>query len=438
MADIVSDTVPPRLHLEGLAYVPGRVEGVLRRGPSISDPDDILIIRMDEVDAVSGRPGGILVVDGAPLSHRMIRLLGIGVPTVIVDARQGRQLPPGTRAVLDGASGRVNDSASHAVAECPAPAIPQAGHPVHTADGVPVRLLASVRHAGAARQAVAAGAAAIGLVRSEFLEPADGAQPDADYFARTFAELCNAAAPLAVTFRLLDACPDKRPAWLPLIDGFGSALGLQGARLFAVEPVHGVVEAQLQAIAALGAHHTLRVIIPYLTRYEELQHWAAWARALLPPTISLGAMVETPASALDLGNWFDVVDFVALGCNDLMQGLFAADRDRPELAGFLDPYAPLLYRFLQQMAKAADTHLHQVQLCGVLPQLRGVLPILLGLGYRTFSVDAVHIPYLAHAVRELQLSDAERLAGQVCHARSSAEVAARLGLSPTACRPFPA
>ena len=130
-------------------------------------------------------------------------------------------------------------------------------------------------------------------------------------------------------------------------------------------------------------------------------------------------MVETPAGVLDLHNWLDMTDFVSIGCNDLMQCLFAADRDRPELRKYLDPYAPLLYRFLAPIAPTTAEQATRIQICGVLPQLPGVLPVLLGLGFRAFSVDAALVPDLAQTIQSTSIIDAEQLAEQVCQARDS-------------------
>ena len=91
-------------------------------------------------------------------------------------------------------------------------------------------------------------------------------------------------------------------------------------------------------------------------------------------------MTEVPAAILDMQHWFEVADFVSIGCNDLMQCLFAADRDIPELRNYLDPCAPALFRFLRQAATAAGENIDKVQLCGLLPQMPGVLPVLLGMG----------------------------------------------------------
>jgi phosphoenolpyruvate-protein kinase (PTS system EI component) len=377
-------------------------------------------------------------VEGAPLSHPLLALLGTGIPTVIVTAQQAETLQAGAgRAVwLDGATGLITGHAGAGAAQPPAARLPAAGRPVRTADGEAVYLRASVRSIAAARRARAAGAAAIGLVRSEFLLPEADALPDTAFYRAVFAQLCEAAAPLPVTIRLLDVAADKMPAWLRSIPGAGGVLGLQGVRLFGREPVQSVLHAQLAALDSLDPHCDIRVLIPYLVRLEELQYWSAYLRRRLSRPLALGAMVETPAGALDLVNWFDSADFVALGCNDLMQCLFAADRDRAELRHYLDPYAPLLFRFFRQVAEAAAEQLERVQLCGLLSQLPGVLPVLLGLGYRAFSVDVSLIPYLARSVESSSASGARALAQQVCAARESRQVRALLGVSEQGEWPF--
>jgi phosphoenolpyruvate-protein kinase (PTS system EI component) len=111
-----------------------------------------------------------------------------------------------------------------------------------------------------------------------------------------------------------------------------------------------------------------------------------------------------------------------------MQCLFAADRDCPGLHHYLDPFAPLLFRFLRDIARQAGPRLRRLQLCGVLPQLPGILPVLLGLGYRTFSVEATSLPSMAQTVRRIDMVSASRLAAQVCAATESRQVLELLGL----------
>ena len=57
-----------------------------------------------------------------------------------------------------------------------------------------------------------------------------------------------------------------------------------------------------------------------------------------------------------------------------------------------------------------------------LPQIQGCLPVLLGLGYRTFSVDAPFIPYLILIVANTTQQKCEKLALQVCAAKTTQQV----------------
>lgn len=407
--------------IQGMAYVPGIARGKLCRGFGGGAGSVALITTRDQriPDVL---PAAICLVEGAPLSHRTISLRELGVPVVLIDSAQAGALEEGAATLVDGATGLVvNGPEAVGLRSGRVPSVPKS--PVVTADGAPVTISASVRSAHAARRAREAGAMAIGLVRTEFLAPPDGRPPDRGYFEEAFAALCEAAAPLPVTFRLIDIAADKIPSWIPGAQRIGGAIGLQGTRLYDRSWLRRVVDAQLGALAMLAATYELEVLLPFLTRRDELQYWAGVVRDQLPETVPLGAMVETPLAALDFVGWLDTVSFVAIGCNDLMQCLFAADRDRPELRVHLDPNAPSLFRFLRQVAEGAGRRLADVRLCGLLPQLPGIMPVLLGMGYRTFSVDPPLIAYLARDARSVRLAGAARLAERVCSAGHAREVA---------------
>lgn len=405
------------IQIKGMPYVAGVAHGVLQHERDSVTPQSILVVSQDDIPSISSLPAGFVVVDGAPFSHAMIGLLGHGIPTVIVSEHAIADLKDGMELCLDGVSGIITDDP--AVVSSPAsitsPAI--LGEAIDSADGQPVYLRASVRSIDAARKARAVGVESIGLVRSEFFMPEDGSVPDAQYYREVFTELCEAVKPAAVTIRLLDVAPDKNLKGMLPDDVVGGALGLQGARLFATEPVRSMLDAQLQAINELTQHYDIRILIPYLVNRQELEYWSNYINNALTRPVPVGAMAETPASVLDLPDWLAITDFVSIGCNDLMQCLFAADRDRAELRKYLDPYAPLLYRFLAPVAPTTAEQAASIQICGVLPQLPGVLPVLLGLGFRAFSVDAGLVPYLAQTVQATRISEAQKLAEKVCQGR---------------------
>ncbi len=381
------------------------------------------MLRAAELRELSVPAAGVVAVDAPLLGHSMLRLLARGIPTVAISEAQAARLPDGTPVLLDGATGRIGAPGEALAAPPPRPV---AGKPVTSADGMPVQLRASVRDAHSAAAAVANGAAAIGLVRSEQLAPAGDATPDAAFYAQALGAVCEAARPLAVTVRLLDIAPDKRPGWLAAVSD-KITFGMHGVRVYGWPAVRAVLDAQIEALAQLASHRELRVLVPYVTDLAEFEHWRERLRQRLPFTVPIGAMAETPAAALAIGEALVVADFVALGCNDLMQCLFGADRDAPALRRYLDPYAPVLYRFLRNVVAAAGAGIARVQVCGLLPQLQGVLPVMLGLGFCNFSVDPVTVPYLAQTVAATRVSAAAALADAVCAAHRSAEVCSMLG-----------
>lgn len=400
---------------------------MLRFGAERAAPGVIAVLSQQELERLTTPPSGVVLVEGAPFSHPALRLLSRGVPTVLAEAGQLEGLTEGMEILLDGASGLLLSPLPDELPAYAPPPPPATGLPICTADGIRVELRASIGSASAAADAVTQGASAIGLVRSEYLFPPDGSRPDAAFLVRAFDELCRAAHPLRVTFRLLDIAGDKRPPWLGNLPGIASVLGLQGARLYDREPVRRVYLQALQALGSVAESHPVDILLPYVVSVAELESRVAEIRRHVPASVRIGSMLETPAAALAVDDFLGVADFAALGCNDLMQCLFAADRDLPELRGFLDPHAPVLYRFLAEVAERAGASQAGLQVCGLLAQRPGVLPVLLGLGYRVFSVDPVMIPWLALSAAQTDTKQAEKLADAVCAARRPAEVRQLLG-----------
>ena len=409
--------------IRGMGFVPGVARGKLTRKPATSG---ILFADHQTLRRMSALPAGCVLVDAAPLSHASIALLSLGIPTVMVGAKEASQLHEGLEVALDGASGQVLPIGVHDEDLTPSP--PLVPCDLRTLDGEPVEIRASVRSAATARLARERGVAAIGLVRTEYLLPEAGAMPDQAFYAGAFERVLEAAHPLPVTFRLLDLAPDKHPNWASALPESGP-LGLHGSRLYRHPAVWPVVEAQLQALGPLSRGNTVGLLVPNVDAVEQFQFWRTSIHSVLPdPAVSVGAMLETAGAALAVDGFLATADLVGIGLNDLMQSLFGADRDLPAVRAQLDPYAPALYRFLRGTAELAGPEVKQLQLCGILPQLPGVLPVLLGLGYRTFSVDAAHAPYLARTVAMHSSAQYRALADAVCAAASGQVVADLLGV----------
>ncbi len=394
-------------------YVPGSARGVLQRGAKAASPGNICLLEQSELAGLEVAPAGLIVVDGAPLSHPLIRFLVLGVPTVLIPSTTADALEPGREAMIDGLAGTIMLPPPGSAPE-PPPEPPKAGEPLKLADGSTIELRASIHGHEEASAARRQGAAAIGLVRTEFIAPPDGRPPDAAFYRQELAALCEAARPLPVTLRLPDITLDKPASWLAPAARLNTPLGMQGIRLYDAEPVRSVIHAMLDAIDPLIDEFPLRLLLPNVTRLDEFLRWRDIIAQRLHRPVPTGAMAESPIAVLALTQWLEHADFVAIGCNDLMQCLFAADRNLAETSHYFDARSPELYRFLQSAAGAAGDACDRLQLCGLLPQQPGVLPVLVGMGFRNFSVAPVMIPYLAQAIAGIDLARAKALAREAC------------------------
>ncbi|WP_455218909.1 putative PEP-binding protein, partial [Kaarinaea lacus] len=235
--------------------------------------NSIVLLSPPEIQSFAVLPAGFILVEGAPFSHSTIALFGYGKPVVIISRQHAVDLIEGTLLLLDGYTGHITDNIDAKATQVRELPQLKAGQSVLTATGESIRLCASVRSVEAAQCAREMGAESIGLVRSEFLVPDDNRIPDVEFYQHSFHSLCKAASPLSVTIRLLDIAADKIPAWMPASTLPAGTLGMQGVRLYDTKPVRSVIEAQLSAINIIANQFDLRVLIPYLVRYEELSYW---------------------------------------------------------------------------------------------------------------------------------------------------------------------
>ena len=234
--------------LQVTPFVPGSARGILRRCYEAVTFDSILILTQQELGTFDGRPAGILVMDGAPFSHAMIRLLTLGIPTVLISSETASDLEAGMEVVIDGFGGTIIKLPESDLTTTPAPEPPSAGEAIVLNDGSQFLLRASIFNIDDADLAVKQGAAAIGLVRTEFLLPDTDTLPDAAFYERTLRKLCDNARPLAVTLRLPDIAADKQVPWLEPLAGISRPLGMQGVRLYDEETVRRVLLALLDAV----------------------------------------------------------------------------------------------------------------------------------------------------------------------------------------------
>src|SRR4029077_19434435 len=103
-----------------------------------------------------------------------------------------------------------------------------------------------------------------------------------------------------------------------------------------------------------------------------------------------GAMIETPAAALDVPALLKYVDFFCVGTNDLTQYTLAAARDDAAVNDYyLDSHESIVRLLAIILADAGEP---PVTICGELAGREAWIPRLLEMGYRALSVAPAAIP----------------------------------------------
>ena len=353
------------------------------------DPADL--IRLSEDGLV-----GAVSVSGSANSHAAIIARGLGLPMLASADPAVLEIPAGRAALLDATAGQLTtDPAPQDLAALgnprPGPAPHRtAGTPHRTADGQPVRLLCNAASAREIRIGLSAGAAGAGLIRTEIpFVGAAGWPSEADHRAALDPLLSLLAGRQAVV-RLLDFSGDKIPPFLA-----GTPGGL--------DALLGQPEAlgdQLRAALASGRDTELKIMVPMVARLDQLaQVRAALADAVpagaaVPP---LGMMVEVAATAEAAAVFAPAAGFFSIGTNDLSSEVLGLSRADPRMGPALAADPRVLALISRVVAAAATTGI-EVSVCGDAAADPGVLPLLIGLGVRTFSVGAARLPRVAEWV----------------------------------------
>jgi phosphoenolpyruvate-protein kinase (PTS system EI component) len=139
-------------------------------------------------------------------------------------------------------------------------------------------------------------------------------------------------------------------------------------------------------------------------------------------TVPVGAMIEVPAAALTVDQLALEADFFSVGTNDLIQYTLAVDRTDERVAGYYAPGTPAVLRLLRGAAIAARRAQRPLSICGEMAADPVMVAVLVGLGFRSFSMATSAIPVVKQGIRSVDSRDAIQLARRALRASSADDV----------------
>jgi len=375
---------------------------------------------------------GMILESNEANAHSVIMAKALGIPALIGVKGAVATIKPDAHIILDANAGRVYANPSDSIVEeyqrLEQDRLQEQEQlsalrdvPAATRDGQRIYLRSNIGLVSDVNVAKNNGAEGVGLYRTEFPYMARSTFPEREDQYQLYKKVVDDFNGQIVTIRTLDIGGDKA---LPYFTPPREANPFMGWRSVRVSLDHReIFQTQIEAILMAAVHGPIRMLFPMISNMEEirackevisdavdhLQHEGLPHKADIP----IGAMIEVPAAVRLAPHLAKEVSFFALGTNDLIQYLLAADRSNPRVQSYYDPLHPAVLLSLESLANTAKEHGVSLCVCGEMASDPACLLALIGLDIREFSLSAPCLPRLKRFINRVDTVAARELIGQL-------------------------
>ena len=385
---------------------------------------------------------GMATEVGGKTSHVGIFASALGIPAVVGLGNLTEFINSGDTVIVDGIQGEVivNPDKKHLshyqkkqknYQKYEKNLLKDIGLEAETLDGEKIHLMANIETIHEAKSIRKYGGEGIGLYRTEFLYLAANTLPTENDLYANFKKVVQAMDPYPVVIRTLDIGADKQLSIINNAPEDNPALGLRGIRLSLAQPE--LLMNQLKGILRASLYGKTKILYPMVSSVEEIVEANSYlekakeelrsAQIPFEENIPVGAMIETPAAALIVDRILEIVDYISIGTNDLIQYVLAVDRINENVAHLYQPFHPSVLRILREIFKIAEKMGKPVTICGELGGDPMATVLLLGLGkVHELSMEPHSIPKVKKILRKLTLKEARELADHALRLSTSEEI----------------
>jgi phosphotransferase system enzyme I (PtsP) len=362
------------------------------------------------LDYDRSRLRGLVLEEAGPTSHIAIVARAIGIPAVGEVQNATSLVEPGDAIIVDGGAGEVQvrprpdvEAAYAEKARLRARRQEQYRRlrdvPAITRDGIEVTLQLNAGLLVDLPHLQETGATGVGLFRTELQFMVAERMPTASEQQALYRTVFQAAEGMPITFRTLDIGGDKILPYMQSIEEENPALGWRAIRIGLDRPA--LLRAQVRALLKAAAGQPLKIMFPMIATCDEFARAKAVVERektylarhghALPADLKLGVMLEVPSLLFQIEEICRAADFISVGSNDLMQFLFAVDRENRMVANRFDPLSAPSLRALKLIIDHATRLDCPVTVCGEIGGKPLEAMALIGLGYRSLSMSAASI-----------------------------------------------
>ncbi len=386
---------------------------------------------------------GIVVENGGETSHVAILAKALGIPTILGAKQACELIREGDVIVVDSQEGLVliapddnqlkeYEDKRYKLIRYEEELAEYKDKETYTSDKARITLLCNIGSVDEAFKINEFNSDGVGLFRTEFLFMDSHKAPTVEEQFVAYRNAVMACKGKMLTIRTLDIGGDKGVSYMGTDKEVNPFLGLRGIRLCLSRKE--LFKNQIEAILRASAYGigNVRIMIPLVTSVSEIRevkaivddvaHELAAMNVEYDSHIKIGIMVETPSAVLMAREFAREVDFFSIGTNDLTQYIMAVDRGNEAVAYLFDTMQPAVLKAIKYVVNVANEAGIEVSMCGEAAGDRAMLPILLGLGLRKFSVASSLILETRQNISSWSIEDAERVTAKVMKMISVEEI----------------
>lgn len=267
--------------------------------------------------------------------------------------------------------------------------------PSETKTGKHIILKANIDFSGEIQQLVEKHLEGIGLFRTEFIYLNRNTIPDEEEQTRVYSELLQRMNNLPVTIRTFDLGGDKLSFYQQHKPEENPYLGSRGIRFSLLE--NAMFKTQIRAILRASVFGQVSIMFPMIISTEDFIAGKSIISECMKEldkecivynkSIPVGAMIETPSSALCSEHLAKVCGFFSLGTNDLVQYTLAVDRNNDKVSSYYIQHHPSVLMLIKKTLESARKTGIPVSVCGEMASEPKYVPLLIGMGINELSIN---------------------------------------------------
>ncbi len=286
-----------------------------------------------------------------------------------------------------------------------------------TKDGSIIHLYANINSNDELTHINVHGLQGVGLYRTEFLYINHGNLSENEQY-EILKQAVTALQYKPLTIRTFDLGGDKISKFMPKSVEENPALGLRAIR-YSLKYID-FFTSQIRAVLRAAVYGEIRLMLPMISSIDEIlevknviENEKKRLQEMNIPykeNIPVGIMIELPSTAVIIDKFIKYVDFFSVGTNDLIQYVIGVDRNNEEVSSFYASVHPAVLRLLKLIYEKVSAADKPLSICGELAGDYRYTAVLIGLGYRSFSMNPRSSYMVRKTVAGFNREDCERLA----------------------------